>query len=97
MTVDRAKLSAEIQLMLDPYRDLLEGAQDDVQVFLERAATAIASAIAARDRETAEEVAGGMRALAFSTRVELSRANARLFRRTVLLIARAAVAALAAV
>ena len=97
MSINKDKLRLEVVEILEPFRDIVEGAEDDVRLFFERAAILITECIAIGDMETAQEIVGGLRALAWSVSVELSRANAEVFRRSILFAVRMAIAALAAV
>ena len=94
--INREALKAEVKSILEPYKESFEGAQADVELFYERATEAITIAILSGDTESASEVAGGLRAMAWGLRVQVSRANALVLRRSVLLLVRTAVGVIAA-
>ena len=96
-TINKDKLRAEIRHAFEPFRDLIEGTEDDVNRFFERATIAVTDCIAAGDLETAAEVAGGLKALAWSTGVRVKRAHAVVFGRGVLFAIRTALAVMASV
>jgi len=97
MSLDPEKLQRELIAILDPFKDLLEGTEADAKLFLERVSLSVTFALASGNKEMADEIVGGLRALAWSSKVNLTRANALVFQRVVLAILRTALAVLATV
>lgn len=90
------ELKVQMHQLLQTYKDLLEGSEEDIKKFLLLAASAMAEAVASGDRDTAQEVAGSLRVLAWSNGVKLQRENARTLSKVVFFILRSALAVVAA-